>query len=246
MRIKTTVENISYDETQMFFNKRAEKYNNENPYSVTMYQDQNPELVKQRNEAETHKLLPKLQLTESSKVLDVACGIGRWSDAIQEDIDEYCGLDFCESLIKLAQERNMDRSNRKFYVSRNEEVAQVLKQNGEGEFNRVLLIGALVYLNDEDVIKTLNAIESICQKNTIICVREPIGIKERLTLKDNYSEELNDNYNAIYRSVDELKEMFQCCLVSKGFNLVEEAYLFEDPGLNNRVETSQYYFIFER
>ena len=81
-RIKKNIENIDYEQTLNFFNKRADKYKEENPYSVTMYQDDNPTLVEKRNRAETEKLLPLLRLDDESKILDIACGIGRWSDAI--------------------------------------------------------------------------------------------------------------------------------------------------------------------
>ena len=94
MRIKEKIEAINYDETKQFFKKRAAKYKENNPYSVTMYQDNNADLVKARNEKEIKKMLPKLSITEETKVLDVACGIGRWADALPENIAEYCGLDF--------------------------------------------------------------------------------------------------------------------------------------------------------
>ncbi len=42
--------------TRDFFKKRAQKYNVENPYSVTMYQDNNADLVHKRNQYETEKL----------------------------------------------------------------------------------------------------------------------------------------------------------------------------------------------
>lgn len=79
-------------------------------------------------------------------------------------------------------------------------VAETLEYYSEGKINRILLVGALMYLNDEDAIQTTKAIESVCKHNTIICIREPIGIEERLTLIEQFSEELEDNYNAIYRT----------------------------------------------
>ena len=246
MRIKNDKSDISYDDTSKFFDNRVKKFKNENPYSVTMYQDKNPNLVRERNEKETKKLIPKLELNEKSKVLDVACGIGRYSDAIKTEIEEYCGLDFCEGLIDIARERNKGLINRHFYISRNEFIAEKLKENKEGTFDRILLIGALVYLNDSEVLKTLSAIESVCMNKAIICIREPIGIEDRLTLKENYSEELEDTYNAIYRTRDELVEMFQRTLINKGFKIVEEDFLFKDQNLNNRKETTQYYFILKR
>jgi SAM-dependent methyltransferase len=246
MRILKANENISYVKTQEFFRRRIDKYNSDNPYSLTMYQDNHPELVRKRNEKEVSTLLPKLKLDESSKILDVACGIGRWSDAINIKIKKYCGVDFCEDFILLANKRNKDKANRHFYVSKSDDVALCLNKNNEGRFNRILLVGCLVYLNDVDVAQTLDGIESACEENTIICIREPIGLNERLTLKEHFSEELGDCYNAIYRTRNELVNFFENTLINKGFRIEEERLLFEDQALNNRKETAQYYFILKR
>lgn len=245
MRIKKKIDKISYKDTHIFFDNRVSKYNDNNPYSVTMYQDNNPDLVKERNIKEVETIIPQLRLDEKSRVLDVACGIGRWSDAIKTNIALYCGIDFCEGLIKLAKERNKERNNRLFYVSDSVNLLQVLNNN-EGCFNRVLFIGSLMYLNDEDVNITLNNALKVCEKKTIICVREPIGVEERLTLKQQFSEELKDTYNAIYRTREDLNEIFDKTLICNGFKVKKEGFLFGDSNLNNRKETAQYYYILER
>ena len=247
MRIKKTVDSIDYEKTSSFFKKRAEKYKNDNPYSVTMYQDNNPELVKKRNSEETQKIIPKLQLEDTSRILDVACGVGRWSDAINIEIEEYCGIDFCDGLIQIAKERNSDLKNRFFFVGDIKNVTEVIDNNhNNSKYNRVLLIGALMYLNDSDLVSALESVEKLCEANTIICIREPVGIGERLTLKEELSEELCDEYNAIYRTRDELVTFFEESLLKKGFTIQEEGFLFEDAKLNNRKETAQYYFILGR
>lgn len=109
MRVKNTVEEISYESTKNFFKKRAEKYKDDNPYAVTMYQDDNKELVEKRNKAEVDRILPLLELNESSRVLDVGCGIGRWAEQIPKNICEYCGVDFSNELIQIARQRNSMR-----------------------------------------------------------------------------------------------------------------------------------------
>lgn len=245
MRIKNKVENIDYNETRLFFKKRAEKFQENNPYSVTMYQDNHAEIVKQRNKKEIEKLLPKLCIEKTSKVLDVACGIGRWADALPDDIVEYCGLDFSEELINIANKRN-DKSKFSYCVGSASEIEAVLKKNGKGLYNRILIMGLLIYLNDRDMISTLEQIQKVCEENTIICIREPIAIEERLTLKDFFSEELEDNYNAIYRTREELLESINNIFISRGFEIKEQGLLFDDAALNNRKETTQYYYILER
>lgn len=245
MRIIDEIENIDYQETKDFFKRRADKFNEDNPYSVTMYQDDNKELVKERNLHEIEKLYPMLKLEKTSTVLDVACGIGRWADAITDEIKEYCGIDFSDELIDIANSRNT-KANFSFHVGATNQVAEVLKGNGKGKFNRILMIGILMYLNDDDLISALKQLVGTCEEHTIICIREPIGIQNRLTLKDFFSEELKDNYNAIYRSREEMKEFFKKSFLAANFQISEEGFLFEQDALNNRKETAQYYYILER
>lgn len=245
MRIKEQITDIDYQETKKFFTKRAAKFQDENPYVVTMYQDNHPELVKERNKAETEKLCPKLRLSKNTRILDIACGIGRWADAIDTDIEAYCGIDFSGELIEIANKRNK-KENFSFYEGAISETDKVLVQNGKGKYNTVLMVGILMYLNDQDLLQTLQAVERACEKQALLCIREPIGISERLTLKDFFSEELQDNYNAIYRTREEFQKFFQKAFLEKGFSVVEEGFLFDADGLNNRKETAQYYYIIER
>ncbi len=246
MRVFNEKEEISYSDTKNFFNNRAKKYKTDNPYSVTMYQDNHPELVKERNAHETAKLLPMLRLDKDSKVLDVACGIGRWSDAITCCISEYCGIDFCDELIELAKTRNLGNNNRSFFIGASTDVQDLLSKNSKTGFNRFLFIGSLMYLNDDDVLHTLSSIEEISMEHSIICIREPIGLDSRLTLKDQFSEELVDYYNAIYRTRDQLFTLFSKTLLCRGYRITNEGFLFDEAALNNRKETAQYYFILER
>ena len=245
MRITEEKVDIEYNQTKHFFQKRAEKFKESNPYSVTMYQDNNKELVEERNRKEVERLYPFLNLNSDSCVLDVACGIGRWADAIKTDVREYCGLDFSGELVEIATRRN-SKDNFCFYEAAANEIQKVLNENEKGKYNTVLMIGILMYLNDGDLVDVLEQVESICEQNAVICVREPIGIKDRLTLKDFYSEELQDNYNAIYRTREELQECFQHAFLQKGFRIKNQGFLFEEDSLNNRKETAQYYYILER
>lgn len=244
-RIKKNVANIDYDQTLSFFNKRADKYKEDNPYSVTMYQDDNPTLVVERNRAETEKLLPLLRLDLESRVLDLACGIGRWSDAITEQIDEYCGLDFSENLIALARKRNHE-TNRSFCVGAVNDLKNVLAAHQKGKFNRFLLFGILMYINDRDIVSIMDQLTEVSEEQAIICIRDPLGIDERLTLREFYSEELKDNYNAIYRTRDEMMGVLENTLLRSGFKITHNGFLFSEDELNNRKETAQYYFILER
>lgn len=245
MRVSKEIIELNYDETKEFFNKRANKFTEDNPYAVTMYQDNNPEVVIARNKKEVEKLKPHLALTKNSCVLDIACGIGRWADAISEEISEYCGIDFGCELIEIAKKRN-ERENFFFYEGSATDIREVLKRNKKQKFNRILMAGILIYLNDVDLKLALEQVEAACDENARICFREPIAMLERLTLKNFYSEELCDNYNAIYRTREEICEILNEVLICRGFQIIEENFLFSEDSLNNRKETSQYYYVLER
>lgn len=244
MRLISEKANLNYNETKSFFENRAKNnYNDNKPYSVTMYQDNNYELVEKRNKHETDKLLKLININSSSRILDLACGIGRWADSIGSDIGRYCGVDFSQGLINIAKKRN-NNNKAEFIVGSSTDLDSLLGDNDK--FDRILIIGLLVYLNDNDVIKVLEQAEKCCDEKAVICIREPIGLTNRLTLKDFYSDELKDNYNAIYRTDSEIKEALNQTLLCAGFKIIHEGFLFDDDALNNRKETSQYYYILER
>lgn len=245
MRIKEKITDIDYEKTKQFFKNRAGKFSDNNPYSVTMYQDNNKKLVEERNQKEVEKLFPLLHLNRDSKILDVACGIGRWADSLSVNIEEYCGVDFSGELIQIANQRNK-KENFSFYEGAAYEIESVLYKNDKGDFNRILLVGILMYLNDKELGDTLEQIERICDEHAVICVREPVGIKERLTLKDFFSDELKDDYNAIYRTCHELQGFFDKSFLKNGFEIRHQGFLFDEDALNNRKETAQYFYILER
>jgi len=244
-RLKGEKADLDYSDTYVFFRDRARKFDEGNPYAVTMYQDGHPELVRERNAAEMEKLLPLLEAGSGSRVLDIACGIGRWSDALGDDIGFYCGTDFSPELIHIAQTRNKERPGRRFLVGAAQEVREVLIAQGLENFDRILLMGILIYLNDGDALSALRQAGSVAAARARILLREPVAVGERLTLKGFYSEELKHDYNAVYRNREELRAMLGQTLLADGFVIIQEGFLFTDK-LNNRQETTQYYYLLER
>lgn len=244
-RIKGTAVDINSNEVLRFYSERAKKYKKENPYEVTMLQDNNPELVRERNRKQIEVILPFLSLDKDSRILDVACGIGRWYDAVDIDIKEYCGIDFVDNLIQIAKENHKDSENADFLTGSATELEQILERKGKGTYNRVLMIGCLMYFNDADIRTVLRQICHVTDKDTIFCIIAPVAISDRLTLKDFYSGELKDNYNAIYRTREECMYLFEEILIPAGFHVEKTGWVFEDT-LNNRKETAQYYFVLRK
>lgn len=243
MRIKREKVDIDYDKTKVFFEARGEKYNEEYPYVTTMYQDRHPQLTDERNREETAKILPLLQLDKTSRILDLGCGIGRWADCITSPIASYLGIDFSESLVQIARSRNT-KDNFSFEQMSVCDFGAYYRSCSLLPFNRLIIASVFTYLNDEDVENVLRFLEEILSPEAIVYIREPVGIHERLTLKDFYSQELEHDYNVIYRSAEEYRNLIKKRCPT--FSMAQEEFLFDTPALNNRKETSQYYFILRR
>lgn len=246
MRKRIYRQNVNLDETAIshFFESRAEKYNEVYPYVAVNYQDSNPKLTFERDEAEKKKITPLLKLNRTSTVLDVGCGIGRWADSLHELVGYYHGTDFSKKLINIAQKRFSEQQHVNFQSLRAQDTnstnLKVVKK-----FDTVIVSGLLIYLNDEGVLQVFNNLTELASDNALIYIREPVATHERLTLNKMYSEELTSEYSAIYRTRDEIFALLKVTLLESGFSVLEEGALLPKQ-LSNRKETEQHYIILER
>ena len=85
----------------------------------------------------------------------------------------------------------------------------------------------------------IEKINKIKHKNSIIYIRESTSVLDtRLTLKDFYSQELESDYNVIYRTKEELLEFFENI---ENIDSIETSLIHTE--LNDFEETSFRYFI---
>lgn len=243
MRIYDGKVELDSQSVKSFFEERGRSLNPANPLTSVMYQDHNPELAKARDAHEKAEVLPLLRLAASDTVLDLGCGIGRWADVLAERVKRYHGIDFSTALIAQAQARHA-APHLSFQQLAVEDVSPA-SLNAEGDFSRILIAGVLLYLNDSQLEQALRGASACAASQSMLYLREPIALEQRLTLKEFWSEELGATYNAIYRTRAELHEVVERTLVPQGFKLTLERDLYP-AHLNNRQETIQKIFIFER
>ncbi len=65
--------------------------------------DQNPDYAKNLDKYEKEIIIPKLNITRNSNILDIGCGVGRLADDIVPICNYYLGTDFAEDLISIAK-----------------------------------------------------------------------------------------------------------------------------------------------
>lgn len=227
---------------QAFFKARASKASELGHVQAVIYQDKHPELAARRDAAEKAKLLPLLKLSGTESILDVGCGTGRWADVVVDKCRLYVGSDFSEELIEIAASRFPSTPAIQFVCTPCEKISQALPGR---HFNIILSMGLFIYLNDEELIQTLRAYAALSADSCQILLREPIATRQRLTIHQHYSEDMDQIYNAIYRTERELLDTVQAEIFPKGFKLSACGEVYE-TALNNRADTMQKWYLLER
>jgi SAM-dependent methyltransferase len=228
-----------------FFEQRAEKVEALGATRAVIYQDKDQDLAERRDAAEKTLLYPMLQLRPEDRVLDAGCGTGRWAEILIPQCAAYHGADLSPGLIKVAKNRFGAAVNAHFSVCSLDEIS--LQAIGEtAPFSRILSVGVYIYLNDDAVLQALRSLAAVAAAEARIVFREPIGVNLRLTLDQHFSEDMEQHYSAIYRTEPELMAMFEASLGKVGFRLIDSGDVYADSELNNRAETKQRFFVFER
>ncbi len=80
-RIYGTRTDINEQEVRDFYNKRAALASSmKNPLSAVVNGEQNPEQADTRSRFDREYIVPRLDLTPNSAVLDIGCGMGRFAE----------------------------------------------------------------------------------------------------------------------------------------------------------------------
>lgn len=194
---------------------------------------------------ERELLLTKLNLGEESVVLDLGCGTGRWATMFLGGCKSYVGVDFSLGLLEIARQSTADFSHKATFIP--DSVSAPLRLQLPGcHFDRVVSLGLFVYLNDEEMSNALSDIVDLATPKCRAFFREPVGKFRRLTFLDHFSQEMGQDYNAIYREEREFLGCVLDVLGPAGFRLADCGEMYEAQELNNREETIQKWFVFVR
>lgn len=183
-----------------------------------------------KKEIEKEKVMKYLDIKEGEKILDLGCGIGKWSFMISEKGGEVLAIDYCCKMIENAKKiaDNMGICNVKFSVGSMQDFFINEK------FDKVFLSGVILHLNEDSVLSLFENIKKMSKIGTAVVIRDSSGIYERYEIVDKYSEALKDKYSAIYRTREELLDI----LNKYGFKLENDENMFDDEsGLNIYKET---------
>lgn len=244
MRVYDQNIELDYNATRRFFAQRGEKLSTVGPLSAVLYQDQQPDLARQRSAHEISKMAPRLAPSgRSLNILDLGCGTGRWTHALAEVTQSYVGLDFCQEFLNEATRASAALPSPARFRFEHADLSKGLPTSLKDTlFDAVIVAGVLLYLNDADTVALLGQIAQRMAPGACLYLREPLGVTHRLTLKEHFSTDLNAEYSSVYRALPEFTEVLEHIARENGLQVDESDALYP-PELDNRTDTRQFYFL---
>lgn len=235
---------INKEAVKDFWENREKAYNEEHPYVSIKLNDKNPELSEIYDKCEKEEILPLLHVNKDSYVVDIGCGIGRLAEDIIDNCKYYLGTDVAEGLVKIAEKRIITDTEHDFMAAAFQDIDEKRYQiKYLGKYNKAIIAGVFIFINDEEINLCLEKLLTLLDKNAAIYIATTIALDERLTLTDWQSQDFEQKYNAIYRTMEEYDKLFKP-LYDAGFHIKHEDYFSYET--NRFKETKRYYFIFER
>jgi cyclopropane fatty-acyl-phospholipid synthase-like methyltransferase len=183
-------------------------------------------------------MLPLLHVKPNDRVLDLGCGAGRWAEVIVPHTERYLGVDFSVPLLEVARRR---------FPGTDFQIMNVAQFDPDKlmtppPFTLVICSGVMTYVNDSDLGALLAQLSRVMTERSRLYLREPMAKDRRLALDSHWSDELQADYSAIYRTRSEYLELLHSL---EGFRVQAEGESFPRE-LQNRAETEQRYILLER
>lgn len=203
--------------------------------------EDDPELSKLKIKLENKKVSQYIMKTDlSGHALDLGSGFGYWSLEISKYYDSVTGVDFCKEMTDRAIEVLQDSQNKKIKFICSE--AQNFLET-EKKFNFVFISGLLIYLNNIALKKLINNINSYTSKDAYIVLRDGTAVDSEYEIKNRFSENLQADYSALYRTRQSYIENFR----EGGFKLLKDENMFDEGNILNKFkETRLRIYLFKK
>ena len=221
------METINKEEVKKFWDGRADEYGKSTFQGITNFADEHKSITMDHiDKTELTKLVRK-----EKEVLDVGCGVGRLSFWLAKRSKKVIGIDYSDPLIEIAKYEAKKRKikNVEFYCKSCTDIDLNKK------FDLIIVFGLLIYMDEEDVIKTIQQLKQHLGKKGKIILKESVGTSGKYIV-NKFSKELNAKYNAIYRTPEEIIKLFE----NNGLKLKYDKKLYQ-----HRKETGVWLFIFK-
>jgi len=248
-RIYGTAVSVDEESVKVFWEQRAGMYGEKGDSTVVLCGERFSDAVAKQNAFLRGVLLPQLNITGNSRILDVGCGVGRLAGMLLPKCGFYYGVDFSRSMVNTARQvceaMKADGCKADYQIERLSfsDALQKTPDYYGGVFDCVCFCGVCMYVNDEILQKSFCSLPALLGRHGAVLFQEPVGKRERLTLNNFYSGALHTVYNAIYRTPEEYISFYQP-LLQAGFSIERQGELprFDE----NYADTYRWYAVLKR
>jgi SAM-dependent methyltransferase len=183
----------------------------------------NYEYITERRLFELNFLIPKLT---GESILDLGCGDGALINCLYHltDFKKYYAYDWSENLLKGVNPRIQTK------------VYDCNFPSDLPKVNTIIFAGVLPYIFDDNIVlKLFDKFDA-----TYIFIRTTCNLGHTREIVNTFSEQLNEPYSSIYRTVNEVSN-----LINQKFKLVETVRIYPDE-IESKFGTKQFYFVIEK
>lgn len=230
---------LDKDKVKKFWDSRAKTYESLAFESIANL-EQHPDNLKLKIEDETKKVFAWLGDINGKRILDLGAGVGQWAFRfIERGASKVTAVEFSEELANIGSKEAQRKGikNLEFIVS----PAELF--DTEDKFDIVFCSGLCVYLNDDQFEGLAKKLPQFLKVNGVLMLREGMAIKNRHEINDRFSEHLQTNYSATYRT----ESQYLSVLDFEALRLVSSENMFpEGHPLNKYPETRLHLFLFQK
>ena len=161
-------------------------------------------------------------------MMELGCGLGRWTRVFSSYVKNIEAFDYSNSFIESAKLI----SSKNNVTNVNFTCLDVTNINTNKFYDYVVSIALLHYLDELQYEKCIEVIKNSLLIGGIAILRESFGYSQRFEMHGYYSDVLNQRYDAVYRTIDEIIESF-----GKDFSIIENKMTL--PPTDTKPETCQ-------
>lgn len=165
-----------------------------------------------------NKRFKQIAELKGKSLLEIGCGAGRWALNLSQLLFHYDGIDISSPSIdfanKLINTRNIQ--NCKFYN------CNIKNFNTQIKYDIIYFSGVTQYIENDELALIIKIVKSLLKPGGIIIDRSTITLEPKTKIGRR------DNYYCIYRTSDDIKNVFE----KEGFKLMHQQRTYRFLRLN--------------
>lgn len=227
---------IDHDKIREFWIRRGEREGNIAFESLANLEE-DERLLGLKIRLEKERLLPLLNLSADSDVLDLGAGNGQWALRFAPMSRSVTAVDYSPTMLAIGRRKAMETGcgNIEFIESPIETFVPAKR------YATVFVSGLFIYLDNSRASRVAGMMAKALADDGVALVRDGTSIKkDRHVIDDRFSPLLRCNYSAVYRTSEEYGRIFKAASLS----VLDEGDMFDEGcPLNKYPETRLRYYL---